>query len=471
MVWTTTLEGRIIPECNSDEHRQEMLALSPDQPSFAMSSPKTAPPAEANQRIRKFFSAAHEDAKSVPTTLDLSNCNLSELPSTLNDEIKANAQAAANLTVLNLAYNSLCDLPNFLARLPNLRILFLLGNQFTVIPEIVCELPSVTMLSFKSNRLSGVLHGSSLPVNISWLILTSNEITSLADDFPSRCRRVRKLMLSNNKLSALPASFSSVLQNLELLRLANNSFEQFPKELYALPNLAWLSLAGNPCTGGAVQSPMQLPSALAIESLEAAYDIDWEHPFGGGTSGTAFPGVCRKTGDLVAVKRFGALAGSDGRALDEVAVSLAASGVPGVVRAVGYCAEMDEKGEVTTVTLVTERVPGCAKCIAGAPSFDSCTRSVYDAGMRLDREDAERIVSVVEKAVEGLLERGISHGDVYGHNVLVGEKDEEGKRPVVLGDLGAAWWIPRPGADGARTVEMKAVDVFREEVMRRVKRA
>lgn len=436
-----------------------------------MSSSLTTPIAEANKRIRRFFAAAHSSAKSAPTKLDLSNCNLSELPSTLTDEIKAKPQAAANLTLLNLAHNSLCHLPNFLARLPNLRILFLLGNQFTAIPEVVRELPSVTMLSFKNNRLSGVLNGSSLPVNISWLILTSNEITSLADDFPSHCRGVRKLMLSNNKLSALPASFCSEMQTLELLRLANNSFEQFPKELYALPHLAWLSLAGNPCTGGAVQSPMQLPSALAIENLEAAYDVDWEHPFGDGTSGTAFPGVCRGTGDLVAVKRFRALAGSDGRALDEVAVSLAASGVPGVVQAVGYCAETDEKGEVTTVTLVMERVPGGAKCIAGPPSFDSCTRSVYDPEMTLDREDADRIVSVVEKAVEGLLERGVSHGDVYGHNVLVGEKEEDGERPVVLGDLGAGWWIPRPGTHGARTVEMRAVDVFREEVMRMVKEA
>lgn len=413
-----------------------------------------APTPEADARIRAFFAQG-----ATATALDLSSCGLRALPSSLQTHLRRDPLSASRLTLLNLAHNALSTLPPFLAHFPNLKTLFLLANAFTALPPILAELPAVTMLSFKCNALAGTLPASLLPRRIEWLILTSNALTGLSADFPTRCARVRKLMLSNNALTSLPPTFAAHMSALELLRLANNRLATFPLSLYDLPRLTWLSLGGNPCTGGAVRAPTDLPAALAIADLEAAFRVDWARPFGAGTSGAAYPGVHRGSGQRVAVKRFAAPAGSDGRALDELAVSLAATGVPGVVQAVGYYAGTGADAGVDTLALVSERVGGRAQCIAGPPSFDSCTRSVYEQGKRLSREQAQRIGKVVQEAVEGLLERGIAHGDVYGHNVLVGDGGE-----VVLADLGAAWWVPRKAAEGARMLEMRAIKVFKEEI-------
>lgn len=418
--------------------------------------PSLATP-EADERVRAFFAP-----ECRATTLDLSSCNLHHLPPSLESHLLASPLSAARLTLLNLAHNSLTTLPRFLSHFPRLSILFLLDNAFTALPPILPELSSVTMLSFKSNALSGELPASLLPPRLSWLILTSNRLTSLSPDFPTRCRNVRKLMLANNNLTSLPRAFGTHMHSLELLRLSNNNLHDFPYPLLDLPRLAWLSVAGNPCTGGTIASAWALPAALCIADLDAEYSIDWARAFGSGTSGAAFPGTHRSTGARVAVKRFRAAAGSDGRALDEVNATVLARGVGGVVQAVGYGVGDGADGEAE-VTLVMERVEGDAQCVARPPSFESCTRCVYEDGKSFGREEAERIVDTVERAVEGLLERGVAHGDVYGHNVMVGAGE------VVLGDLGAAWTVPEKAREGARRVEIRAVEVFREEIMRRVR--
>lgn len=254
------------------------------------------------------------------------------------------------------------------------------------------------------------------------------------------------------------------MPSLELLRLANNNFTQFPTAVLQLPKLAWLSLAGNPCTKAPVSHPSQLDSRFRIRNLRDDFDVDWSHPFGGGTSGVAFPAVQRKTRRKVAVKKFKASTGSDGRAMDEIAVSLAASGIEGVIHAVGFWVEQGVNGDVVDLGLVTELVGEDAKCVAVAPSFESCTRSVYEKGQSLSREMAGNIVSVVKRGVEGLLKAGLAHGDVYGHNVMVGRK-RDGEGTVVLGDLGAAWFVPEEVREGVWEIEMRAFEVFRREIM------
>lgn len=420
----------------------------------------------ADELLHSFFSSDNESQ----TSLNLSNCALTELPPSLYTYIKSNPKAAARLQLLNLAHNKLTTLPNYLSLLPNLRILFLLANNFRTIPPVVAELPACYMLSFKSNQLSGELYGSSLPRNITWLILTSNALTALSPDFPRRCARVRKLMLANNQLSTLPPDFHLHMTDLELLRLSNNRFDAFPQTVLHLPRLAWLALGGNPCTGGTVTSANELPSALRVDDVDAQYDVRWSTGIGAGTSGCVYPGVHRRSRRAVAVKRFKGMVGSDGAALDEVAITLAASGVDGIVRAVGYAEDRTAAREGRPgFLLISDLVPGNPKTIAGPPSFDSCTRSVYDDGIALSIEDAQKIVDVVSCAVEGLLVRGISHGDVYGHNVLVGDKLEDSTLPVVLGDLGAAWRFTEAEAEGVRRIERRAVAIFSEEIMNRVR--
>lgn len=412
---------------------------------------------QADILIKAFFTSADPSL----TSLDLSNSSITALPRSLFQYADRYPSRSAALTLLNLAHNPIASLPESLSILPNLRILFFLSNKFQVIPNSLASNSSITMLSFRSNILENTLQAQNLPPNLNWLILTSNRLTALPAAFSPRCNKVRKLMLSNNNLESLPHSFYSEMTHLELLRLCNNNFETFPTKLFTLPNLTWLSLSGNPCTRQAT-SVVHLPIENYLFALEPTYTVDWKAPIASGTSGTAFPGHHNKTGELVAVKRFLAQSGSDGTTLDELQVTFCVSGVENVVQAEAYSIQPER--ESATISLVTKLVPGNAKALAGPPSFASCTRSVYRGGLSFRKEEATQIVEGVERAVHGLLRRNVAHGDVYGHNILVGEPGADGVRPVVLADLGAAWFVPEEAREGTRKIELRALDVFREEV-------
>ncbi len=413
----------------------------------------TIPQRDAEEILGTFFTDGNEE-----TVLDLSNCGLTEFPASFRNYIATCSDASARIERLNLAGNSLLDLPHCLAELRNLKILFCLGNMFETIPSVVSKLPECYMLSFKNCRLKGMLNAKLLPRKITWLILTSNEIESLSDDFGVQCARVRKLMLSNNRLSELPAGFAKEMTQLELLRLSNNNFVHFPTDVLECTEMKWLSLAGNPCAGGRVE---KLSTKFWID-VEEEYAIDWGRGLGEGTSGTVFVGRHKSSRQSVAVKVFKDKEGSDGRALDEAEISLLACGVKGIVAAVGW-------GTTTygESVLVSELVPGDARCLAGPPSFVSCTRSVYRETMRFGLEDTQKIIEVVQQGVEGLLERGIAHGDCYAHNVLVG-KTNKGEITVVLGDLGAAWRFTDSEREAVEKIERRALSVFEQEMRARV---
>lgn len=408
-----------------------------------------SPYRNAEELLNEFFTSPANSSAAI----DLSSCGLTKLPQLFETLIEKYPQASARLQLLNLAHNRLSELPIYLSKLPNLRILFLLRNEFVAVPAVIRMLKSVKMLSFKENKIQGELKSDTLPPNLTWLILTSNRLTGLDDNFPSHCRQVRKLMLSNNLLSRLPFEMRTEMTELELIRLANNRFEDFPRHVLEIPRMAWVAFSGNPCTMSS-----HLPTPLQISDLNAKYEIDWEKdPLGSGASGKTYAGKDRESGMDVVVKRFHAMAGSDGRAEDEVDLSCAAAGVPNLVHALGY-------GMIDNVLhLVTKRVNGDPVALAGPPSFDSCVRSVYGKGLRMSRTDKVRVIECIESAVKGLLERGICHGDVYAHNVLVsyGERGAQ----ATLADLGAAWKYPAKLKAEVTAIELRALNIFKNEIL------
>lgn len=71
--------------------------------------------------------------------------------------------------------------------------------------------------------------------------------------------------------------------------------------------------------------------------------------------------------------------------------------------------------------------------LAGPPSMQSCTRDVYDAGLRLAPEASLRLASDAAGAAAQLHAHGILHGDLYAHNILHNQRGD-----AFLGDFGAA---------------------------------
>ncbi|AYA36052.1 protein kinase [Hymenobacter oligotrophus] len=384
------------------------------------------------------------------TRLDLS-CGLTEFPREIFD-------LADTLEVLNLSGNALSALPAGLGRLHRLRILFCSDNQFTAVPEVLGQCPQLSMVGFKANRIR-TLPAAALPPQLRWLILTDNELEELPAEI-GRCTQLQKLMLAGNRLRYLPEALGSCTR-LELLRLAANQLEALPEWLLQLPRLAWLAYAGN-------------PFADRIEAAAVArrpiVGIDWatlqlEQQLGEGASGIIHrarwqPQAAAPHAE-VAVKLFKGAVTSDGLPHSEMAACISAGTHPNLIAVAGKIQRHPAGAEGLVLQLIEPRFGN----LAGPPSFATCTRDVYAADTRFSLPEVLRIALGIASAVRHLHSRGIVHGDLYAHNILVAEGGE-----CLLGDFGAACFFDPADAATARAlqqVEARAFGCLLEELLER----
>ncbi|MDT7837956.1 leucine-rich repeat-containing protein kinase family protein [Aquabacterium sp. OR-4] len=353
---------------------------------------------------------------------------------------------ADTLQVLDVSDNALTSLPEGLAACSRLHTLFASSNRFTQLPPVLGRLPALDTLGFKANQIAQV-PAEALAPTLRWLILTDNRVAELPATL-TRCTRLQKLMLAGNRLTRLPAGLEA-LQRLELIRLSANLFarvaDALPLALLGLPRLAWLAHGGN-------------PYALAAEAQAARADatphIAWprlqlQGLLGEGASGHIHAALLATEGatQAVAVKLFKGAVTSDGLPASEMAASIAAGSHPHLV---GELGQIDGHPD-GRLGLVMRRVPPQCRALAGPPSMHSCSRDVYAPGLRLPARRAEAIARAVASALGHLHARGLAHGDLYAHNILV----DEGQA-CLLSDLGAASFLPAD--DAARAEALRALD-------------
>jgi len=353
--------------------------------------------------------------------LDLS-CALTELPPEVFD-------LADSLEVLNLSGNRLTDLPQDLPRLHKLKVLFCSDNHFSRVPEVVGACPSLSMVGFKANQLTE-LPAAALPAQLRWLILTDNQLEQLPAALGER-PQLQKLALAGNRLSSLPEAMQQC-QQLGLLRISANRFERMPPWLLQMPQLAWLAMGGNPW-GAARES-----AVLDVADLP---EFPWERllvsdVLGQGASGVIYaaqdPKAAPELREL-ALKVFKGEVTSDGWPHSEWAASLAAGLHPHLISACGRLTAHPMGAE----GLVMPRIGSDFSTLAGPPSLSSCTRDVYAPEIRFTAEQLWRMAQGVVDAAWYLHGRGISHGDLYAHNLMW-----NGRGEVWLGDFGAATLLP-----------------------------
>ena len=341
---------------------------------------------------------------------------------------------ADSLEVLNLSGNQLSRLPDDLPRLKNLKVIFCSDNPFSELPEVLGECPQLEMVGFKACRIERVA-GAALPARLRWLILTDNRIAQLPAALGQR-PRLQKLMLSGNRLSALPESLAEAA-NLELLRLAANRFEALPDWLGELPRLSWLAFSGNPC------SPFPAAPDTRVYSRD---EVRLGELLGQGASGLIHAGLLQD-GGTVAAKLFKGQVTSDGLPESEMAACLAAGAHPNLIAVKGIL----HTGHSPLPALLMERLPPRYRTLAGPPSLSSCTRDCYPDGWTLSTEQALRIARGTAAAVAHLHARGMLHGDLYGHNLLV---DDGGH--TLLSDFGGATFIDPANLQGQRLMQLES---------------
>jgi hypothetical protein len=357
---------------------------------------------------------------------------------------------ADSLEILDLSGNALSSLPDDLARLAKLRIIFCSDNQFTELPAALGACPALTMVGFKANRIRTV-PPASLPAQLRWLVLTDNDIEALPDELGRR-PLLQKLMLAGNRLRALPAGMAN-LHRLELLRIAANQLTSLPEWLTALPRLTWLAYAGNPFCAGRELAMEGTPTAAIAWS-----DLALEQKLGEGASGLIYRAAYR--GQHVAVKLFKGAMTSDGSPLCEMAACIGAGAHPNLIPVLGQVAHHPEGAHGLVMSLIDPEFGN----LAGPPSLASCTRDIYADGKRFELDAVLAIAHGIASAAGRLHQRGIMHGDLYGHNIL---HCEQGR--TLLGDFGAASFYDPAGPQALplQRLEVRAFGFLLEELIGR----
>lgn len=333
----------------------------------------------------------------------------------------------ATLEVLDLSNNCLNQLPNDMARFQQLKILFLSNNHFTELPRVLAACPALEMIGFKANKIA-LIPEDALPLITRWLILTDNLIAELPESI-GQLTRLEKLMLAGNQLRALPNSLEGC-QRLALLRISANQLPSFPNVLLKLPKLSWLAYAGNPfcqLNSDAPDTQTDPMPQYALSNLQVK-----EH-LGEGASGHIHraqwlgdDSVPWAQQDL-AVKLFKGQVTSDGYPEDELKACLNVGMHPCLLPVFAQIHDDKHQG------LLMPLIPQNYRNLGNPPSMKTCTRDTFDADFSLSSAQALGICSDMASTLEHLHARGIAHGDVYAHNILI---DEEGQ--LLFGDFGAA---------------------------------
>lgn len=375
--------------------------------------------------------------------LKLSGYGLTEFPTEILD-------LADSLEFLNLCDNQLSTLPDAFERLKKLKIVFFNNNNFEEFPAVLAACPNLSMVSFKNNKIRAIADNDLAPT-IRWLTLTNNQIETIPASI-GKLTKLQKLMLAGNQLRALPNELQSC-QNLELIRLAANQLQELPMWLLELPRLSWLAYAGNPfCNSNESVTKKSTERSLPIIPWD---ELEIGPILGQGASGVIYKGLWKgdseRSQQEVAIKLFKGDITSDGSPLDEMQACIAAGDRPNLVTVLGEAIGNPEGKS----GLVFEFLPSDYTILGNPPSLDSCTRDTYPEDKVFTLSEILAIARGIASVVAHLHAKGIMHGDLYAHNILVNAAGES-----ILSDFGAASFYDPAGSGLEQNLELMEVRAF-----------
>ncbi|WP_317899905.1 leucine-rich repeat-containing protein kinase family protein [Aurantibacillus circumpalustris] len=373
------------------------------------------------------------------------NCGLKEFPSEI-------FSLSETLEVLDLSGNQLRELPKDFGRLNKLKIVFFSDNLFTELPSVLSDCKQLSMIGFKSNRIN-IVPENALPITTRWLILTNNQIVELPASL-GNCLPLQKVALAGNKLTNLPKEMANC-KNLELLRISANQFNELPNWLFELPKLSWLAFSGNPIG--------YIPK---IENKLS--EIDWmefelEELLGEGASGHIYKAIWR-TGSLkkeVAIKLYKGEVTSDGFPEDEMLVSIAAGIHPNLGKLLGEIKNHPNKKK----GLIMDLIPASFSNLGMPPDFETCSRDTFKVETVFTATQILEVARAIAAAANHLHDRGISHGDLYAHNILMNESVE-----CFISDFGAASFYKNESksAELIEKIEVRAFGCLVDDLLLRL---
>lgn len=371
-------------------------------------------------------------------------CGLEVFP----DEI---IELADTLEVLDLTGNQISELPDSFVKLKKLRILFFGSNKFIEFPKVLAECSSLTMIGFKSNQIE-VVPENAFPPKLNWLILTDNKIKKLPKSIGTS-HLLQKCALAGNLLQELPAEMKNC-KNLELIRVSANKLTAIPDWLFELPKLSWVAFGGNPAT-------YKIEVAADIESFDWN-DFDVQELLGEGASGFISKANWMSKKEAVAIKVFKGAVTSDGLPDDEMELSIMAGAHENLIPVLGKIKNHPEDKPGLIMKLISPDYIN----LGNPPSLETCTRDTFEEGAHFTFETLLKIGKSIASVSAQLHSKGINHGDLYAHNILINQSSEN-----ILGDFGAASFydVNATVAHHIEKVEVRAFGCLLEDVLNLVR--
>lgn len=347
---------------------------------------------------------------------------------------------ADTLEILDLSNNVLTSLPDDLCRLIHLKIAFFSNNRFTTFPGSFKKCNNLYMIGFKSNQIEA-FDEDILPETISWLILTDNRLKTLPVSI-GKLHKLQKCTLAGNRLEKLPDEMAEC-RNLELLRLSANNLQEIPSWLWNLPKLSWLAFSGNPCSPKTQFELQEIP----YESLQV------KEKLGSGASGDIYKARSKSHKHPVALKLFKGSITSDGYAHDEMNATMSTGEHPNLIKVLSKL-QGDER-----LGLILEYIPDVYRNLGLPPDFETCTRDTFTKETSFTPETIYEIAKGIASASAHLHSRGLMHGDLYAHNILINDDDH-----CYLGDFGAASFY-EPHRKEFERIEVRAFGCLLEDML------
>lgn len=174
----------------------------------------------------------------------------------------------------------------------------------------------------------------------------------------------------------------------------------------------------------------------------------------------------------VAVKMFKADLTSDGLPRCEIHATALAGQHRNLLGLIGVTHQHpnNEAGRVIPL-LVMPLMDADLTVLANPPSFESCSRDVYADGTEFTIKTVLDIAHSIASAVAHLHAKGMTHGDLYAHNILSNQLSatKNISTKVLLSDLGGASFLPPDlkQSQQLQRVESHAFSCLLEELLNR----
>ena len=232
-------------------------------------------------------------------------------------------------------------------------------------------------------------------------------------------------------------------RNLELLRLSANNLQAIPTWLWNLPKLSWLAFSGNPCSPKA-QFELQ---EISYESLEV------KEKLGSGASGDIYKAYSKEHEQPLALKLFKGAITSDGYAHDEMNAYISTGEHANPIKVLSKLAGDERLG------LLLEYIPKDYRNLGLPPDFETCTRDTFAEETTFTPKTIYAVAKGIASAAGHLHARGLMHGDLYAHNILINDDDH-----CYLGDFGAASFY-EPHRKEFERIEVRAFGCLLEDML------